>query len=81
MRKIGIADYGMNVWYGGFMDYEQRMQDIKAIGYDGIERLTPIDAADALNKATTLIRHAISQTPTATMNPANAALNISPNAS
>ena len=56
MRKIGIADYGMNVWYGGFMDYEQRMQDIKAIGYDGIERLTPIDAADALNKATTLAK-------------------------
>ncbi len=56
MRKIGIADYGMNVWYGGFMDYETRMEDLKKIGYDGIERLTPIDAADALNKATTLAK-------------------------
>ncbi len=56
MRRIGIADYGMNVWYGGFMDYETRMEDLKKIGYDGIERLTPIDAADALNKATTLAK-------------------------
>lgn len=56
MRKIGVADYGMNVWYGGFMDYETRMEDLKSIGYDGIERLTPIDAADALNKATTLAK-------------------------
>ncbi|MBP3436263.1 MAG: TIM barrel protein [Clostridia bacterium] len=56
MLKVGIADYGMNVWYGGFMDYEKRMEDIKAIGFDGLERLTPIDAADALNKATTLAK-------------------------
>ena len=56
MLKIGVADYGMNVWYGGFMDYEKRMEDIKAIGFDGLERLTPIDAADALNKATTLAK-------------------------
>ena len=56
MIKVGIADYGMNVWYGGFMDYETRMQQIKAIGYEGIERLTPIDAADALNKATILAK-------------------------
>ena len=56
MIKVGIADYGMNVWYGGFMDYETRMEQIKAIGYEGIERLTPIDAADALNKATILAK-------------------------
>lgn len=56
MRKIGVADFGMNVWYGGFMDYESRMEAIKKIGYDGLERLTPIDAADALNKATTLAK-------------------------
>ena len=56
MIKVGIADYGMNVWYGGFMDYETRMAKIKAIGYEGIERLTPIDAADALNKATILAK-------------------------
>lgn len=53
MRKVGIADYGMNVWYGGMMDYEQRLLDLKAIGYDGIERLTPVDAADAVYKAAT----------------------------
>lgn len=51
MIKVGIADYGMNVWYGGMMDYEARLEQIKAIGYEGLERLTPIDAADAVNKA------------------------------
>ena len=49
--KIGVADYGMFVWEGGLFDYEQRLADIRAIGYDGLERLHPISEADALNTA------------------------------
>ena len=49
--KIGVADYGMFVWEGGLFDYEQRLADIRAIGYDGLERLRPISEADALNTA------------------------------
>ena len=44
MLKIGVADYGMFVWEGGLFDYEQRLRDIKAIGYDGLERLRPVSA-------------------------------------
>jgi len=28
--KIGVADYGMNVWYGGLYDIEERLADLKA---------------------------------------------------
>ncbi len=56
MLKIGMADYGMNQWYGGFYDYEQRMHDIKALGFDGLERLSSNDAADALQKASILAK-------------------------
>jgi sugar phosphate isomerase/epimerase len=49
--KVGIADYGMNVWYGGSFDIEARWQDIKAIGYDGLERLSANEAAEAVFKA------------------------------
>ena len=47
--KFGVADYGMNVWYGGCYDIEKRLLDLKALGFDGIERVEAIDAADALN--------------------------------
>ena len=30
-NKIGIADYGMNVYYGGMLDYDTRMEQIKAM--------------------------------------------------
>lgn len=49
--KFGVADYGMNVWYGGCHDLEKRLRDLKALGFDGIERIEAIDAADALNRA------------------------------
>lgn len=49
--KFGVADYGMNVWYGGCYDIEKRLLDLKALGFDGIERVEAIDAADALNRA------------------------------
>jgi hypothetical protein len=49
--KIGIADYGMSVWDGGCFDIEQRLKDIKEIGYGGTERLPATSPADALYKA------------------------------
>jgi sugar phosphate isomerase/epimerase len=49
--KIGVADYGMNVWYGADYDPEQRWADLKAIGYDGVERLHAISADQAMWKA------------------------------
>lgn len=49
--KLGIADYGMNVWDGGLFDIEARLEGLKAIGYEGTERLVAISASDALQKA------------------------------
>ena len=49
--KFGVADYGMNVWYGGCYDTEERLQDLQAIGFNGTERLEAASAADALQKA------------------------------
>lgn len=54
MIKIGVADYGCNVWYGGIYDYEERLKDLKAIGYEGIERLvakTPEEAMERMADA------------------------------
>ena len=45
--KIGVADYGMMVWYGAVYDYGMKMDALKAIGYDGAERInahTPDEA-------------------------------------
>lgn len=52
--KIGVADYGMNVWDGGAFDYEERWISLLNIGYDGVERLMPSSAEDALKKAATM---------------------------
>ncbi len=54
--KYGVADYGMNVWDGGCYDYQLRLEELKAIGYNGIERLECIDAADAMEKSATFRR-------------------------
>ncbi|NLM77460.1 MAG: TIM barrel protein [Ruminococcaceae bacterium] len=54
MLKIGVADYGMSVWYGGLYDYEQRLDDLKAIGYDGLERLPAASADSAMQKLVAL---------------------------
>ena len=48
MEKIGVADYGMKVWYGNFYDYDERIADIRAIGYDGLERLYPNSAEEPI---------------------------------
>ncbi len=49
--KFGIADYGMNQWYGGCFDVERRLLDLKEIGYEGLERLRAASEADAVHKA------------------------------
>ena len=49
--KIGVADYGMNVWDGGCFDVEERLRALRDIGYDGLERVSAVDAGDALRLA------------------------------
>ena len=52
MNKIGVADYGMDVWFGGNYNLEQRLRKLKAIGIDGIEWLQASNDNEAMNKAT-----------------------------
>ncbi len=49
--KFGVADYGMNVWYGGCFDTEERLLALKGTGYDGLERLQASCGEDLLYKA------------------------------
>ena len=49
--NIGVADYGMSVWYGGSYDIGARLSDLKRVGYEGIEILKAADASDAIAKA------------------------------
>ena len=49
--KIGVADYGMNVWHGGLYDIEGRLESLRSIGYDGLERLEATGPSDAIYKA------------------------------
>ncbi len=48
MIKVGVADYGLNCWYGALYDYEQRFELIKNAGYDGLERLEARSASEAV---------------------------------
>ncbi len=54
MEKLGVADYGMLVWYGGFYDYNERIDAVSSLGYRGIERIYPKSAEDALLAASNL---------------------------
>ena len=56
MEKIGVADYGMLVWYGGFYDYNDRIDAIRSLGYHGLERIYPKSAEDAILAASNLKR-------------------------
>jgi sugar phosphate isomerase/epimerase len=49
--KIGVATFGMGVWEGGTFDFEQRLKDLRKIGYEGVERLPVLSASDAVQKA------------------------------
>lgn len=51
--KYGIADYGMNVYEGGLFDLEERLANLKQLGYSGIERLEAADTCEAVNRAVT----------------------------
>ena len=56
--KVGIADYGMNVWDGGAcFDWEERLLQLRRIGYEGIERLTAASGEHALEAASVARRH------------------------
>jgi len=49
--KIGVADYGMNVWDGALFDIEVRLEDLKKIGYEGTERLHASSPSTAIQRA------------------------------
>ena len=49
--KFGVADYGLSVWDGDLYDLQIRLEDLKALGYDGIERLTAVSPSDAMRQA------------------------------
>ena len=51
--KYGIADYGMNVYEGGLFDLEERLANLKQLGYSGIERLEAADTCEVVNRAVT----------------------------
>lgn len=48
MIKVGVADYGLNVWYGNLHDYEWRLKMLKELDFDGIERLEAANSSRAL---------------------------------
>ncbi|MBO5724144.1 MAG: TIM barrel protein [Lentisphaeria bacterium] len=50
---LGVADYGMDVWYGGAYNLEQRLDLLKSCGIDGIEWLKGADFAEAMQNAIT----------------------------
>lgn len=54
MMKFGVADFGMQIWYGGFHDYEMRLDNVRKLGFDGLEKLHPQSAEDALRKVARL---------------------------
>lgn len=60
MEKIGVADYGMYVWYGGYYDYNERLDTVKALGYDGLERIYAKSAEETLMTAASLKRKGMS---------------------
>lgn len=51
-----VADYGMDQYYGGFYDLEDRLERLQDIGYRGLERLTPSTEGDALWQASVFHR-------------------------
>lgn len=66
--KVGVADYGMSVWYGGMFDYVDRVRSVMEIGYNGLERLYASTETEAVYNAA-LVRgmggnFATCQTPT-----------------
>ena len=52
MIKIGVADYGMNVWYGGQYDYIDRVKELveSTWGYHGKSANNTILPRSNINK-------------------------------
>ena len=48
MIQVGVADYGIFAWEGGFFDYLERMKKVGSVGYDGLERLHAQTADQAM---------------------------------
>jgi sugar phosphate isomerase/epimerase len=49
--QVLVADYGMNVWDGGLFDLGHRLKALRAIGYHGLERLSAVTEAGAVEAA------------------------------
>jgi len=49
--KFGVADYGMSVYEGGLYDLEERLKQLKAIGYEGLEMCHGLSPSDAMHNA------------------------------
>ena len=49
--QIGVADYGMDVWFGGNLNLAQRLELLKSCGINGIEWLKGADMAEAVQNA------------------------------
>lgn len=55
-NKLGVADYGMDVWDGGTLNLEMRLETLKSLGFDGIEMLKAATEMQALDNASTFHR-------------------------
>lgn len=49
--KLGVADYGINVYEGELYDLEERLRQLKAIGYEGVEHCPAVSPSNALHNA------------------------------
>ena len=54
--KLGVADWGLLVWNGGRYNYDDTIDMLRRLGFDGLERLYPKSPEDALRKAARLKR-------------------------
>ncbi len=60
MIKFGVADYGLQVWYGNMYDYEERIDTVKKLGFDGLERLYTSSAEETLHRGAYLRKNGMS---------------------
>ena len=54
INQFGVADYGLDVWFGGNLNLEQRLVMLKDCGFDGIEFLKGVDMAEAVQNVPVL---------------------------
>ncbi len=55
-NMLGVADYGMDVWYGGNFNLRQRLELLRGIGIGGIEWLKGASPAELFQNAVTFHR-------------------------